>query len=101
MTHDRPDAAELVEAVHEFLEHEILPALDEHRLRFRTRVAMIALAIARRELGGGGDGPAFDAAELARQIRAGTPPPDALPLLKAHVAAKLRVASPGYLERYG
>jgi hypothetical protein len=39
-------------------------------------------------------------AELARRIRAGDVPDDALPLLKEHVAAKLRVSNPGYLERY-
>ena len=47
---DRPTAAELATAVREFLESEILPALDDHRLRFRTLVAMNALSIVEREL---------------------------------------------------
>ena len=47
---DRPAAPELIEAVFEFLSGELLPTLDDHRLKFRTLVAMNALAIARREL---------------------------------------------------
>ena len=42
---DRPSAGELAAAVREFLESEILPTLDDHRLRFRTLVAMNALGI--------------------------------------------------------
>jgi HAMP domain-containing protein len=102
---DRPTAAELVEAVYEFLAEEVLPAATDHRAKFRTLVAMNALGIARRELEAGeprntlllgGD----ELADLARRIRAGEPPPDALPLLKEHVAAKLRISNPDYLERY-
>ena len=40
MTHDRPTPAELLEAVREFMAGEILPMLDDHRLKFRTLVAM-------------------------------------------------------------
>ena len=47
---DRPTAPELLEAVWEFLSSEVLPTLDDHRLKFRTLVAMNALGIARREL---------------------------------------------------
>ena len=39
-------------------------------------------------------------AELARRIRGGEVPDGTLALLKRHVAAKLRVASPSYLDRY-
>ena len=42
---DRPAAPELIEAVFEFLSGELLPTIDDHRLRFRTLVAMNALAI--------------------------------------------------------
>lgn len=98
---DRPTAPELVDAVREFLEHEILPTLDEHRLRFRTRVAMNALSIAVRELEGRepelGES---ELRELARRIRAGDAPEGTLAALKQHVAAKLRIGSPGYLDRY-
>jgi hypothetical protein len=101
LSHDRPTPAELAEAVREFLELEILPLLDDPRLRFRTLVAMNALAIACRELTRDDEGPTSDElAELARRIRAGEPPEDALRVLREHVAAKLRVASPAYLERY-
>lgn len=99
---DRPSAAELVEATREFLEHEVLPAASDGRLRFRTLVAINALGIAQRELASAGDevlSPA-EAAELARRIRAGDVPEGALALLKRHVAAKLRIANPGYLDRY-
>ena len=98
---DRPTAAELVDAVSEFLAEEVLPAADDHRLRFRTRVAMNALAIARRELETrAADLTRDEVARLARRIRAGDVSADALPVLKEHVAAKLRVSNPAYLDRY-
>jgi hypothetical protein len=98
---DRPTAPELVEAAREFLESEILPTLDDHRLKFRTLVAMNALAIAGRELTNAEPEPGdAELRELARRIRAGEPPEGALALLKEHVTAKLRVASPRYLDRY-
>ena len=98
---DRPTAAELVEAVWEFLGSEVLPAAQDHRQKFRTLVAMNALAIARRELEAGDAGVRDEELrELARRIRTGDVPEDALARLKEHVEAKLRVASPQYLERY-
>jgi hypothetical protein len=101
VTHDRPAAAELVEAVREFLEQEILPGLGDPRLRFRTLVAMNALGIAVRELATGETGPTeAERRALAQQIRAGQAPEGTLALLKEQVAAKLRVASPRYLDRY-
>ena len=50
MQHDRPTPQELAEAVREFLQAEILPLLDDHRLKFRTLVAINGLGIAEREL---------------------------------------------------
>ena len=99
---DRPTAAELVEATREYLEAEILPAHDDQRLRFRTLVAINALGIAQRELESTEEEVLSleEAAELARRIRAGEIPEGALELLERHVAQKLRVASPQYLERY-
>ena len=99
---DRPTAAELVEATREYLETEILPALDDQRLRFRTLVAINALGIAQRELESTEEEvlSSEEAAALARRIRAGDVPEGALELLERHVAQKLRVASPQYLERY-
>jgi len=101
MAHDRPTAAELVEATREFLEREILPTLTDQRLRFRTLVAINALGITQRELESDEDGlPREELEALARQIRCGDVPDGALERLREHVAAKLRVASPRYLERY-
>jgi hypothetical protein len=96
---DRPDAAELIEAVFEFLAGEVLPTADDQRLRFRTLVAMNALGIARRELES--DTVLLDhgqLADLAARIRAGETVE--LGLLKEHVAAKLRISNPTYLEKY-
>jgi Domain of unknown function (DUF6285) len=96
---DRPDAAELIEAVFEFLAEEVLPNAPEHRAKFRTLVAMNALGIARRELESPRDAPSDDELrELARRIRAGEGAD--LAELKAHVAAKLRISNPSYLEKY-
>ena len=99
---DRPTAAELVEATREFLEREVLPTLADQRLRFRTLVAINALDIVQRELESESGDPLSpaEAAELARRIRSGDVLEGAIALLKRHVAAKLRVASPRYLERY-
>jgi hypothetical protein len=99
---DRPTAPELIEAVFEFLSGELLPTLDDHRMKFRTLVAMNALAIARRELEASNNLllSREDVTGLARRIRAGDPPDDALPLLKEHVAAKLRISNPAHLDKY-
>jgi hypothetical protein len=100
--HDRPSALELLEAVTEFLAHEVLPTVGDPRMRFRTLVAVNALGIASRELAderAGGPSTA-ELAELARQIRAGEVPPGAAAALKEHVAAKLRISNPRYLDRY-
>jgi hypothetical protein len=98
---NRPTAQELAEAIEEFLGSEILPTLNDHRLRFRLLVAMNALGIVYRELAAL---PAEDDAgqrELARRIRAGDVPPETLAQVKADVEARLLIASPRYVERYG
>jgi hypothetical protein len=46
---DRPHAAELIEAVREFMERELLPTLSDARLKFQTLVAMDVLRLAQRE----------------------------------------------------
>jgi hypothetical protein len=93
---DRPTPAELAEAVREFLEREILPILEDDRLRFRTVVAINGLGIAQRELESDQEIP--DAQALLDRLHEGEPP--SLAELKAHVAAKLRISNPSYLERY-
>jgi hypothetical protein len=96
---DRPNASELIEAVFEFLAGEVLPTADDQRLKFRTLVAMNALGIARRELES--NTVLLDPgqlADLAARIRAGETVD--LAELKEHVAAKLRISNPAYLEKY-
>ena len=99
---DRPTAAELIEAVSEFLSTEVLPAAPDHRLKFRTLVALNALAIAYRELEAS-DNLLLGTEErrdLVERIRAGDVNDSMLPLLKEHVADKLRISNPAYLEKY-
>ena len=96
---DRPNASELIEAVFEFLAGEVLPIAEDQRLKFRTLVAMNALGIARRELES--NTVLLDQgqlADLAARIRAGGTVD--LAVLKEHVAAKLRISNPAYLEKY-
>jgi hypothetical protein len=96
---DRPVAAELAEAVRLFLEQEILPTLDDHRLRFRTLVAMNALSIVAREAPPPAAAPEEDRV-LAARLRAGDVRDGDLASLKRKVREKLAVASPRYLDRY-
>jgi hypothetical protein len=96
---ERPTPEELAEAIAEFLSGEILPTLDDHRLRFRTLVALNALGILQRRLA---ELPPEDDAEqreLAARIRDGDVPAGTLARVKADVEALLRIVSPGYLER--
>ncbi|HSI97200.1 MAG TPA: DUF6285 domain-containing protein [Gaiellaceae bacterium] len=99
MSADRPNARELAGAVREFLEAEILPALDDHRLRFRTLVAMNALSIVERECPPPSE-PSAEEWELARRIRAGDVREDDFVALSHKVTERLLVVNPGYLERY-
>lgn len=97
---ERPTAAELAEAILEFLGGEILPTVSDQRLRFRTLVAMNALSIVYRELEK--LPPEDDAGQraLAARIRASEVPPGTLAEVKRDVAGRLRIASPRYLETY-
>jgi hypothetical protein len=97
MSNDRPNASELATAVREFLEAEILPVLTDHRLRFRTLVAMNALSIVERET----PRPLEADWGMARRIRAGDIRDGDLQQLRAEVEARLAIASPAYLARYG
>jgi hypothetical protein len=108
--HGRPTMTELVEAVREFLEADVMNA-TEGRVQFHTRVAINALNTVQRELELGAEqqaahderlhalGFASDA-ELAAAIRTGSVD-DRYAEIKSAVAAtvadKLRVANPKYL----
>src|SRR5438093_6960524 len=59
--HDRPTVDELIVAVREFLERDVMAA-TEGRVQFHTRVAVNVLGAVSRELT---DGPAADATERA------------------------------------
>ena len=50
---DRPDTRELIQAVGDFLDRELLPAITDPRLRFRALVAANVLKIVGRELAAG------------------------------------------------
>lgn len=108
--HDAPSAAELIEAVREWLQREVLTATDG-RLQYHTRVAINALAIVERELGLGAVqhvahldrlerlGVADDAV-LAAAIRAGDLDDrleEVRSLVWQSVRDKLAVANPKYL----
>ena len=98
---ERPTPDELAEAIEEFLSGEILPTLDDHRLRFRTLVALNALGIVRRELAKLPPEDDAEQRELAARIRAGDVPAGTLARVKAR---RRRAAadrdSPRYLDRY-
>jgi hypothetical protein len=97
---ERPTAQELTEAILEFLGGEILPTIDDQRLRFRTLVAMNALSIVYRELERMPPEHDAEQRELAQRIRNGDVPPGPLERVKQDVAERLRLASPRYLETY-
>ncbi|MBO3750043.1 hypothetical protein J5X84_28515 [Streptosporangiaceae bacterium NEAU-GS5] len=110
--HDRPNAAELIEAVGAFLESAAQP---DERLRFHARVAAAALRVARRELLLGEAHQAAhrarlssvgcaDDADLAQGIRAGAfdnRMNEVVEVVRACVVDKLTVANPRYLSMPG
>jgi DNA-binding transcriptional ArsR family regulator len=117
MAQDRPTAVELLDAVREFLEKDILPETKGGRA-FHTRVAINVLSIVARELR---EAPAFDAIEreelrallghegkldelireLAERIRNGSldgKRREVMAHVRKTVEAKLKIANPGYLN---
>jgi hypothetical protein len=96
---ERPTPDELAEAIGEFLSNEILPTLDDHRLRFRTLVALNALGILQRRLADLRREDDAEQRELAARIRDGDVPAGTVARVKVDLEARLRIVSPGYLER--
>jgi hypothetical protein len=117
MAQDRPAASELLDAVREFLERDVVPN-TEGRVAFHARVAANVVGIVSREID---QAPALDAAEherlggllghdadldglndeLARRIRDGSLDDrraDIVAHVRETVRAKLLVANPRYLE---
>lgn len=107
--HDAPTASQLVEAVREWLERDVL-AGTSGRLQFHARVAINVLAMVEREMALGSQqasdhgarlaslGVANDA-ELAAAIRNGDLDDrldEVIDAVRATVTDKLRVANPGY-----
>jgi hypothetical protein len=97
---ERPTAEELAQAVAEFLEAEVFPTLVDHRLRFRTLVALNALGIVQRELARLESDDDTEQRRLAARIRAGDVPPGTLARVRADVEQRLRIASPRFLDQY-
>ena len=107
--HGAPSSAELLEAVREWLERDVMSS-TEGRLRFHTRVAANVLATVERELAVGAQQDAAhrerlaslgiaDDADLARAIRNGDLDDrlDAVrAVLRADVDDRLSVANPKY-----
>ncbi len=108
--HGAPSAAELVEAVREWLERDVGPQVDG-RLRFHTRVAVNVLATVQRELELGDQqavahrerlerlGVASER-ELADAVRSGSfddRTEELIAALRETVSDRLRVANPRYL----
>lgn len=106
---ERPSARDIIVAVHEYLDTEVLP-VAEGALRYHCRVAGNLLAVVERELDQGAASAARHRErlralgfgsdeELAGAIREGRADPFAEPLrsaIRAAVEAELSVANPGY-----
>ncbi|HWA67796.1 MAG TPA: DUF6285 domain-containing protein [Mycobacteriales bacterium] len=111
MTEAFPTAAQLAEAVEEFLRDELLPALDG-RLKFQTLVAANVMAILRRELIDGPAGAAAhqerlaslgvaDDAALVAAIRGGEMDDriaEVIATLRPSVEAAVKIANPKHLR---
>lgn len=109
--HDAPSAAELVEAVREWIDNDVLPATDG-RLKFHARVASNMLGMVEREFELGSSQQAHhharlerlgvdDDAALAGAIRRrefDDRGDELRAALRESVVAKLSVANPAYLD---
>jgi hypothetical protein len=108
--HDEPTSLQMVEAVREWLENDVMPAV-QGRLNFHTRVAINMLSMVEREALLGEQQRAdhearlqrigaLDDVELARRIREGEfddSLKEVMSVLKDSIRDKLLVANPKYL----
>ena len=115
---DRPEAAELLDSVAEYLFGELRPQVPREQ-RFKVLVAANVCAVVAREIRAGDQPDADDlalfaellgeqpedassaAAELSRRLRSGELDDridELVPLLEGHVRRKLEIARPGYDE---
>jgi Domain of unknown function (DUF6285) len=115
---DRPDAAELLEAVAEYLFAELRPEVPREQ-RFRVLVAANVCAVVAREIRAGEapdredlelfeellgeevSDPRQAAEQLAKRLRSGALDDrldELAPRLEEHVRRKLDVARPGYAD---
>jgi hypothetical protein len=90
--HPRPTALELIEAVREHLEREVIPNLADPRVRFQTRVSAYALSIVGRELALG-PGPLREALSRLEGLGVETASPG------ADLEASFRAAEEALCER--
>jgi len=109
--HDAPSTLQMVEAVREWLENDVMPAV-QGRLNFHTRVAINMLAMVEREAVLGDQQRvdhqarlqkigAVDDVELAQRIRNGEfddSLKEVMATLKDSIRDKLLVANPKYLN---
>ena len=109
--HDVPTAAQLIEAVREWIENDVAPNV-QGRLAFHSRVASNVLAMVEREMATATEDEAAHAArlgalgaetdaELAAMIRAGEMDGrlgEVLAVLRPSILAKVSVANPKYLD---
>ena len=109
--HDAPNAMELLEAVREWIDRDVIPATDG-RLRFHARVAANVLAMVEREIELGPDQERVHQQRLAslgvtsddelataiRERRFDDRVDELRELLLDMVVDKLSVANPGYRD---
>ncbi len=93
---DRPTTVELLEAVREFLERDVLPSITVHGVRYRLLIALNVLRIVEREIPGR---EARLRAELEALADLLDRPPEAPPADPALLQARVREANRELCER--
>ena len=92
---DRPTSTQLLAAVREFLQREVVPTLGDHRQKFRALIAANVLGVVERELAGEETRLRAEWARLGALLggEAGAPggaPPGTLDELRAAIDARKR-----------